>query len=305
METEEKKVELLEKAFNSFTTTSLHLEKYYKFLEDQVRQLRSELENKNRALKISLEEKEAFREQAERNHRLVAIGETAARIAHELRNPLGSIQLFASLLAKHLESDPEKQKWAEYLQTAVRAMDYALSNLLHYTRKPKPHFRKTEIAAIIEDAWQFARPMIEQNGIRYRPSDKRRVGSIDSDEDLLRQILLNLILNAVDAMPHGGELCISAEPYPERSGPDRAPEGIVLSVSDTGTGIPDEVLSRIFDPFFTTKERGTGLGLAIVHNAVTALGGTIQVRSQAGPGTLFRLIFPSVTGKVEPKEAIE
>jgi signal transduction histidine kinase len=286
---------LLQQAFDSFTATSLHLGTYYRHLEEQVGQLRHELERTNRALKTSLEEQETLREQAERNRRLAAVGEMAARMAHELRNPLGSIELFASLLAKSTAGEPDARRWAAHLSTAVRAMDHVLSNLLLFTGKPRPRLRPVSLPAVIDDACRLAGPMMAQHRIECRQCLDAMVAPVLTpvltDEDLLRQILLNLILNAVDAMPQGGVLTIAAAPSSSEFG--RTPADFTLSVGDTGAGIPEAVLPKIFDPFFTTKHHGTGLGLAIVHNAVTALGGAIEVESREGAGALFRLTFAS------------
>jgi signal transduction histidine kinase len=305
MAIEEKKAELLQEAFSRFSETSLDLERYYRLLQAQVAQLKSELEAKNHALEESLQQREALREQAERNHRLAAVGEMAARMAHELRNPLGSIELFASLLKKGV-ADPSLQRYAGYISSAVAAMDYALSNLLLFTRTPTPSYRKTDLRRTLEEARLFALPLIEQNRIRWIESKEALPESVRCDEDLLRQILLNLILNAVEAMPQGGELRVAVAPQErdEKTHADRgAVGGVRITVRDTGEGIPAEILPRIFDPFFTTKSNGTGLGLAIVHHAVTALEGSIQVQSEIGRGTTFTLILPaSPAGREERSE---
>ncbi len=283
---EKAKAELLEEAIRRFNLTSAELEKSYRLLEGQVRQLKNELEVKNQALQESTIEKERLREQAERNNRLAAVGEMSARMAHELRNPLGSIELFASLLKKGLATDPEKQGWAEHIGTAVQAMDYALRNLLFFTGKPKPHFKKADIKKVIDEAAGFATHLLQQKEIDFVQSVPSPTPSILCDEDLLRQVFLNLILNAIDALPHGGKLTIEATG--EEGG-----EGVRVSVYDTGCGIPEDQLSTIFNPFYTTKNKGTGLGLAIVHNAITAHHGTIEVQSKVGEGTCFTMILPA------------
>ncbi len=293
MEMQEKDKALLQEAFSRFNSTSLDLERCYRLLESQVRQLNGELDEKNRLLKSTTEEKEAFREQAERNLRLVAVGEMAAKMAHELRNPLGSVELFASLLKKCLVYDPEKVRWAEHISTAVSAMDYALSNLLLFTGKPTPHYRPIDLKVIVEDSRLFAMHLISQNKIQFSQEILAPSQPFISDEDLLRQILLNLFFNAVDAMPAGGVLRVAVKPclMPGEGPPNR--EGIMISVVDTGCGIRPEILERIFDPFFTTKDRGAGLGLAIVNNAAQALEGVLRVKSEPGHGTEMILMIPS------------
>lgn len=307
MAVEENRADLLREAFSRFNETSLDLEKCYRLLQEQVAQLNRELEAKNQALEESLKQRDALREEAERNHRLAAIGEMAARMAHELRNPLGSIELFSSLLKKGL-ADPALRRYADYISSATTAMDYALSNLLLFTRTPTPHFRRTDLKRVIEEAHLFALPLIQQNRIRWSESIDSLPEWVWCDEDLLRQILLNLILNAVEAMPRGGalRLAVLARPAAERSNADAPVNGgVTITISDTGTGISDEILPKIFDPFFSTKQRGTGLGLAIVHNAVTAHGGSIQIESKRDEGTTFTLILPSISDPNRPEEKSE
>ncbi len=293
MEMEEKKIELLHEAFSQFNSTSLDLERCYRLLEVQVRQLNVELEEKNKLLKATIKEKEALRAQAERNLRLAAVGEMAARMAHELRNPLGSIELFASLLKKGLAKEPDKVKWAEHISSAVMAMDYSLTNLLLFTGKPTPNFRRVDIGGLVSESRIFASHLIQQNQIEFVQEIGPMPELFLGDEDLLRQVFLNLILNAVDAMPQGGQLRVAASSHQMKPEKDAiACEGVMVTISDTGCGIPQEALSKIFDPFFTTKDKGTGLGLAIVHNAVQAHNGLIHVQSELKKGTTFTLTFP-------------
>ncbi|MFQ5780308.1 MAG: nitrogen regulation protein NR(II) [Nitrospiria bacterium] len=299
MAMEEKKVTLLQEAFRSFNKTSFELEESYRLLEEQVRRLHHELEEKNLALKESQLEKALLQDEIERNHRLAAVGEMAVRMAHELRNPLGSIELFSSLLRKHLDADPEKREWAMHLSDAVTAMNYALSNLLLFTGKPTPHLRYVNLKKVIEGVQHFAAHLIEQNRVQYIQLIDNLPDLVWCDEDLIRQVLLNLALNAVDAMPQGGVLEVTADIIRLRDAaiqpadPDlKGEEKVFLTISDTGSGIPEEVLPKIFDPFYTTKEKGTGLGLAIAQNAIVAHQGIVRVQSKKGRGTRFTILFP-------------
>lgn len=278
MAVKEREVEVLREAFNQFNASSFELGRSYRLLKREVRRLKSEL-------KESHLEKERYREEAERNHRLAAVGEMAARMAHELRNPLGSIELFASLLRKELSKDPEKREWAEHLSTAVRSIDYAITNLLLFTSKPIPQMKKVDLKMTIESIRPFVKHMIQQNNIEWIEACDRRSETTWCDEDLLRQVLLNLILNAIDAMPQGGSLKISTALAAHN------PEKVEITVIDSGPGISKETLPHIFDPFFTTKDKGTGLGLSIVQNAISAHKGSIRVESSAN-GTEFIIHLP-------------
>lgn len=280
---EKEKVELLEEAMRCFNITSYELQKSYDLLSAEVRKLKGELAQKNRALEESTVAQEKLREQAERNKRLAAVGEMSARIAHELRNPLGSIELFASLLKKGLSEEPEKQSWANHIHTAVSAMDYALTNLLFFTGKSNPHLCKTDLKRVIEESSLFAIHLLQQKEIHFVQSLSALTEPIDCDEDLLRQIFVNLILNAIDALPKGGNLIIRAEVLEKQ---------VRILIEDTGCGIPEDQVSKIFDPFYTTKNKGTGLGLAITYSAIVAHHGTIEVKSKVGEGTTFTVILP-------------
>ncbi len=243
--------------------------------------------------------------------RLAVAGEMAARMAHEIRNPLGSIALFAALIQKRPDADAAR--WAGHIATAVGAMNDVISNLLCFAGRPAPHFQQVDMTRVIEDARLFSLHRLQENHIHFTQSTESLPAAIWGDPNLLRQILLNLILNAVDAMPDGGNLEVTASPYQGTSELPNVPadanrhlsEGraIVITVTDTGVGIPPAVLPRIFDPLFTTKVNGTGLGLAVVQNAVSAYGGVVRVTSQPQRGACFTLVLPAAeVEEVFPEE---
>lgn len=279
----------LKEAFTQFNASASELEQSYRLLKAEVRHLKQ-------ALSESHIEKERLREESERNHRLAVVGEMATRMAHELRNPLGSIELFASLIRKELAGNPEKQQWTDHLKTAVTSMDYAITNLLLFTGKPQAQCREVDLGQLIATLHPFVVHRLEQqrinwqNQIGHSDAGHATEHSIWCDEDLMRQVLLNLIINAIDAMPKGGCLSLSAKKASKnRQGEN--PQETVIIISDTGSGIPKDTISHVFDPFFTTKKTGTGLGLSIVQNALAAHGGSIQVESTKD-GTDFTLYLP-------------
>jgi signal transduction histidine kinase len=294
---EKDKVTLLEEVIRQFNVTSAELEKSYRLLEAQARQLKDELEVKNKALQESAIEQERLREQAHRNDRLAAVGEMAVRMAHELRNPLGSIELFVSLLKEGRASDSDKEKWIGHIQTGIDAMDYALSNLLVFTGRPNPNFKVTSIKKVIEEAACFATHLLQQKEVHFIQSVDETVAPLSCDEDLLKQAFVNLIINAVEAIHKGGQLKITAMDGivdVRRHDGVKSEPGVIVKIDDNGCGIPKDRLSKIFDPFFSTKNMGTGLGLAIVHNAITAHNGTIEVTSmvEGREGTCFTVCLP-------------
>jgi signal transduction histidine kinase len=228
-------------------------------------------------------------EQLQRRDRLSAMGEMVGRIAHEIRNPLGSIELFASLLQRDLKSSPTLRQYAEQISTAVHMLDRLLGNLLLYTKPDCSHAGWHKLEPIVLDALTLAASAIA----RCRADIRLNIGSCATqlwcDAGQIRQVLLNVILNGVQAMPEGGRLTIASS---AEVGADGRPLGITVTVSDTGIGIPPPNLSRIFDPFYTTRDEGTGLGLAIVHAIVEGHGGRITVDSTVGQGTTFVFRFP-------------
>lgn len=227
-----------------------------------------------------------FREQAERNSRLTAMGEMSVRIAHDLRNPLGSIELFASILKKEINGDRDKADLLDHISLGVKSMDRLISNLLFFTRPQKPIIRKTNINRVVEDSILFSSHLINGNNIEVNKDLLTTGMEIFCDEELMKQVFLNMILNAVQAMPEGGKLSIALERRDDKG-------EIRISVADTGGGIRREYMDKIFDPFFTTRDRGTGLGLAIVHNIVQAHDGTIEVESYPNRGSRFIIRMPS------------
>lgn len=225
----------------------------------------------------------------QRRNRLEAMGQMVGSIAHEIRNPLGSVELFASMLRKDLRDQPQLQAYAEHISMAVKSMDRLLSNLLVYTRPDCSKLRWHETERLLREVLTLATHAMAQAAITVRCQVDARAPQLWCDGAKMKQVLLNLILNAVQAMPEGGVLTLTATVVPGQS--QRGPE-VQLTVTDTGIGIPLEVQSRVFDPFFTTKDEGTGLGLAIVHALVEAHHGRIDVVSSPGRGTAFVMTLP-------------
>jgi len=220
-------------------------------------------------------------EKSKRVERLSAMGEMAVAIAHEIRNPLGSIELFAGLIKREATKE-EHKKWAESITTVVKSINNLISNMLLFARPFQVEKEEFFIKPFIEETLKLAHHALREKEIEVSIKGDDNL-KINADKELLRQVILNLIINSVQAIREKGK--ISIEFYREE---DR----IVLLVTDTGPGIPSENLKKIFDPFFTTKRRGTGLGLAIVHRIIDAHGGLIKVESQPGK-TTFKIVLPA------------
>jgi two-component system sensor histidine kinase FlrB len=255
------------------------------------------------ALLHDVSEIRRLEERIQRRDRLAAMGEMVGRIAHEIRNPLGSVELFASMLRQDLMDDPEHRQYAEHISVAVQAMDRLLCNLLAYTKPRAPQLAWHAPHALIAETVAMAEHALRRQRVTVKQRLDPAVGMLRCDAGQLRQALLNLVLNAVQAMPQGGELTVTVS---QQTNPEAGRAWVRIAVRDTGGGIDPANLSRIFDPFFTTREEGTGLGLAIVHGIVDAHKGRVEVDSHPGEGSTFTIILPLVgrEGTLERDRAV-
>ena len=229
-------------------------------------------------------------EKAVRNDRLTAMGEMAVKIAHEIRNPLGSIELFATILKKELDDFGELRTIAEHISSGVQSINNIISNILMFMRPEQmPDFKPVDICNILDDSLFFSRHIIKSNSSievikRYASTSLMMPG----DSELLKQMSLNIILNAIQAMPDGGTLRVSCIKVAN----DKERNCVEIRFTDTGTGISKEDMPKIFDPFFTTKKKGTGLGMSIVNNIINVHGGTIKINSPKSNGTECIVTLP-------------
>jgi len=250
------------------------------------------------------------REDLRRNERLATLGQLAAGAAHEIRNPLAGIGTSAQVLLRRFEPRDERARFVRVILEEVERLDRIVSSLLQYARPRTPQLAAGDLRPIIEKVIALAGEPIRESGVQVDVHVARRLAPVYLDADLVTQVLLNLTLNAVQAMPKGGrlgyEVRIARRRQPQRgpgrraSDPQRARERrgdawqryLQVRVSDTGSGIPRGLQAKLFDPFFTTKPRGTGLGLAICQTIMQEHGGTIEVASREGRGTTVLLGFP-------------
>jgi len=277
-------IERLTRAFEAFTSATSTLEQAYLALQERASALRLELEEKNQLLHESLERQRRLEAEALRQSRLAAMGEMAATLAHEVRNPLGSMELFGSLLMDDLADRPAARHLVSQIAEGIKDLNHLVSNILGFTRSPIPQRKSVDVVAAIEDGLRYTTALLAENRIGIvRHYDEGPVLAA-GDPGLIRQVFLNLIRNAVQAMEDEGTLTISAT----RGG------RVAVVFADTGSGISSDQQERIFDPFFTTKERGTGLGLAVVRTLVEAVGGEVTVTGCPGQGACFTVLLRPV-----------
>ncbi|MEW6325658.1 MAG: ATP-binding protein [Nitrospirota bacterium] len=214
--------------------------------------------------------------------RLAALGELSAGIAHEIRNPLAAITGFTELLERRVEDAASRELAREILQEATH-LNRIVTQFLAFAREPQLALAPVDAAAVTRAVIDTALPKGDRPDIRLRTEFPEAPPPVPADADLLRQALVNLIQNAVEAMPAGGELAVRME---------AASPWLSIAISDTGEGIDPAYRGRLFHPFFTTKKGGTGLGLAITHRIIQAHGGAIDVESRPGRGSCFTVRLP-------------
>lgn len=270
LETSAGDFEALARVVMAYSAATEKLQKSHDRLEQTVRALRDELREKNRLL--------------ERRNRLAAIGEMAAAMAHEIRNPLGAIQLYTSLLRRDLEHNPAARELVEKITAGVRRLESLVTQVLQFSREMVVRPVEADLAGVVAETLHLAGEQMRQKGIDA-VVDGPRPFVVRIDPLLMGQALLNLVRNAVEAMGEGGRLTIAWGP----AGDGAAGRQFRLTVEDTGGGIPPEILDRIFNPFFTTRASGTGLGLAIVHRIVEAHEGSITAGNRPGGGARMEI----------------
>ena len=265
-----KRIEELGRIILAYSEVTEKLQQSHEQLTQTVVSLRAELGEKNRQL--------------ERKNRLAALGEMAAGMAHEIRNPLGGIQLYASLLGKDVEDRPPSLELVKKISGGVKRLESLVSQVLHFTREMQINPRPADLAAIIAMAIELAAPRIKERNVEVTVMGPSSLVA-NIDEHLLGQAVLNLVLNAAEAMESGGALAVNFS----GGTPENGARQFRLSIRDSGAGIPPAILDRIFNPFFTTKDTGTGLGLAIVHRVIDAHDGTITATNVTGGGAQFEI----------------
>jgi signal transduction histidine kinase len=222
--------------------------------------------------------------------RLATIGKMAAHVTHEIRNPLSAIGLNMELLEEEvaLLDAKESMTLVQAVKSEVDRLSRISEQYLSIARRPRPALEREHVDDLVRELLAFLGPELTRAGVTARLDIEDDLPEVDLDESQLRQALLNLVRNAREAMPRGGELTV---------GVARAGADVEIRVDDTGAGVPEELRASIFDPFFTTKQRGTGLGLAVTREIVEAHHGTIHCEPRAGGvGTRFRIVLPAIGG---------
>lgn len=256
------------------------LKRSHDALAREVCRLREELHEKNKALL--------------RRERLSALGEMAAGVAHEIRNPLGGIGLYASLLERDLSDRPRQLDITRRISAGVRNLDGIVSDILAFAGDAEPNRQAVSMGEILDSALVQTAPRADALGVEIDVDSSVRLHSVCCDPAQIERALINLILNALDSVGERGHVWIRSQRKKSGGGP------FSIVIEDDGPGIDPEQLHRVFDPFFTTKDTGTGLGLAIVHRIAESNGGCIRAGNRSGGGAAFVLSLPLADAAERP-----
>jgi len=230
-------------------------------------------------------ERVGLEEQLQQSDKLSSIGLLAAGVAHEVNTPLAGISSYSQMLMQQIPDTDPRHKLLEKIHRQTSRASSIVNNLLNFSRVTEARYSPVDLNRVIDDTIQLLEAQLRNTEIEVSRSYADGLPPAFGDGPKLQQVLMNLILNARDAMPHGGRLEISTEADEDSA---------VIEVRDTGLGIAPEHLAKIYDPFFTTKQigKGTGLGLAVSYGIIRDHGGHIDVESKLGEGTRFQITLP-------------
>jgi signal transduction histidine kinase len=233
---------------------------------------------------VSLAEKESLEYEIQRSEKLASLGRLVTGVAHELRNPIGVVKATVQVMENEYHGTTGLNEFTKVIKEQVDRQNKVIQELLDFGRPSKQIVQPVDINSVMEQVLTFTSPMLRQNNIELDVCFDPDLPRIMADASRIKQVFVNLILNAIQAMPEGGNLTIKTMLENDL---------ICIEFRDTGLGIGHEELPRIFDPFYTTKDLGTGLGLSISHQIIKSHNGTIHVSSAPGEGSVFKVKLPA------------
>jgi len=236
-----------------------------------------------------------IQEEILRMDRLVSLGKLSSGIAHELRNPLAGIKTTAQALSEEMSKEDSRREYLNRITKEIDRLNDLLKTFFSFAKPQKLNLINCHVKDIINEIIPFLFKEIADQGIRFVETYHPQLPAIKVDKSQMYQVFLNLFLNAIQAMPNGGELKIEVNPTVSYSQDGASQNFIKVVISDTGKGIPTNIIHRIFDPFFTTKSKGIGLGLSITYQIIKKHGGTIKVESKLEKGTSFIINLPVIS----------
>ncbi len=265
----------LQTIFSAWNEATDRLQRTHEALRSEVQRLSDELEAKNAELA--------------RKNRLADLGQMASHVAHEVRNSLVPMKLYLSLLKRRIDADCGSVDVLDKVMAGFTALEATVGDLLHFSSQRDPRRERLDVVGLLNEVLQSLEPQLRAQDISATIDCPQGLNAT-VDGDMLRRAVLNLVLNALDAMPAGGELMMTA---------CQTHGGLEIEVADSGPGIPAEIVDRLFEPFFTTKGSGTGLGLAIVERIASAHGGRATAMNCPEGGAAFTLTIPQTSQVME------
>jgi len=256
--------------------------------------LAAQLRQRRREVAIAYEQLSASFERAKTVERMAAMGQLSAALSHEIRNPLASLKGSLPILLDVSQPEATRREFAEIVRHEIARLDELTTGFLEYARPPQPSWAEDSLNDLVDGVSSLVRKEAERLSVLIVKDLALDLPMIPMDSNRMRQVLLNLALNAIQAMPNGGRLDLIT-----RYDDDR----VELTVEDEGVGLSPEVREHLFEPFFTTKTEGTGLGLAVVYQWVQRHGGRIAVGSSRSGGASFRVMLPRRSDDVEARQA--
>ncbi|MFI4994761.1 MAG: ATP-binding protein [Hyphomicrobiales bacterium] len=250
-----------------------------------------ELASRFNAMAGELEKARAREAELRRKERLSTLGEAAMVIAHEVRNPLGIIKTSSDLVRSRAKLGPKEEQLLDYVTEEVHRIDNLLTEVLDFAHPKEPRRSVFVLRELVDRIQGFVAPEITRKGLTLTIEDKTGEAKMSADRDQIYEAVLNLVLNAMDAIPRGGRVAVRLA---------AAARTVSIDVADNGPGVKTALRSRIFNPFFTTKAKGTGLGLAKVATVVEAHEGTVECLEEPGGGACFRMTLKRVCDEREP-----
>ncbi len=234
-------------------------------------------------------------DEIEMSRRLSASGRVTGGVAHEVKNPINAIVLHLQLLQNKLaQLDPDTRRHMDIIGSEIHRLDRVVQTLVDFMRARELHLEEVDLRRVLEDVALLAAPDAEQHGVTIKRDMPGEPLPIKADLDFIKQALLNVVLNGILAMPHGGQLTISAR---------RDEDAVVAEVRDQGVGIAQDVQDKIFELYFTTRKDGNGIGLAQTYQILQWHYGSVEFESREGEGTMFRFRLPLAASGLTPEHA--
>ncbi len=285
---------------DTYKQNLLLLSKVNKFNEElkiKIEEATQELAKRNEELRLLNEALFQSQRQLSQAEKLAALGKVTATLAHQIGTPLNSISGYIQLILQDGNLHPQDRKRLEIIESQLDRLSESVKNILSFTRRPKPDLKPINVNNVFEELIHLSEPWLKSKKIDLLYSPSPDIPMVLGDSTHLQTLFLNLITNAVDAMPNGGSLEIRTRNFTPQNHPEDG-NFLEISIKDTGIGITEESKKKIFDPFYTTKKigEGAGLGLAICDDIIKEHSGRLEVTSEVGKGSTFTIFIPAIRG---------